>query len=488
MTAATSPVSPASLQRALGDWQSSDGPVYAALAAALRGALVDGRLALDTRLPAERALATRLGLSRTTVAAAYQRLREQGYLISRRGSGSRSALPDAQRPPAPATVWSGPPTNVNSDPPRLPDIDLAIAAPPALVDPVLRAQAWASEELPRYLSGHGYHPLGLTCLRQAIADTYTEQGLPTTPDEVLITNGALHGLSLALRELTGDGDRVLADCPTYPNALDTIRAARCRVTPVGLPETGWDVELFTAVLRQAAPAVGYLVPDFHNPTGLLMPAQTRERIVAEASATGTPLIVDETFRDLAFDGHYESSPAQWDTRGVVLTVGSLNKSYWGGLRIGWVRATPALVARLGDARARDDMAGPVIDQLVVTHLLRSEGAALDQRRAWLAARCAAALGALARHAPEWVVRRPSGGVSLWVRLPTPIATELARRAASAGVRVVPGPRFGPDGTMDRFFRLPYTVAPAELDSAVRTLAHVAERIRPGAGADPGWIA
>ncbi len=112
-------------------------------------------------------------------------------------------------------------------------------------------------------------------LRAAVTDRFSARGLPTTPEQILVTAGARHAIALVLTALTGPGDRVLVERPSYPNALDAVRARGGRCVPVALdaPEAhaAWDLGLFTAAVRDAAPRLAYLIPDFQNPTGALMP-------------------------------------------------------------------------------------------------------------------------------------------------------------------------------------------------------------------------
>ena len=324
--------------------------------------------------------------------------------------------------------------------------------------------------------------------------------MPTTAEQILITSGAQHAFTLIVGELSDPGDRVLVECPTYPVALDALRAARRVPTPVGLAEqTGagpmfdnaWDVELFASTVRQLGPRLGYLIPDFHNPTGALMDAVTREAMVTAARGSRTQLVVDESFRDVSFPGSPAMPPpvAAFDDGTRVLSVGSVSKSLWGGLRVGWIRTTPALVQRLAAARALGDMSGPVLDQLVATALLSDPGPALTQQRFRLAVGAAALQAALARDLPDWRSTRPAGGTFLWVKLPGPFATELALLAPSAGVRIAPGPRFGPDGTMASYLRLPFTQTPERLAAGVARLATVVAEAALGARSSlPGWLA
>ena len=177
---------------------------------------------LGTRLPAERDLAAALTLSRATVTAAYARLREDGWATARQGAGTFAALPAGPHRGA----WVPGPVDDGT-------IDMAHAAPSA-PSSVPAAFAAALAELPRYLPQHGYHPAGLPDLRARIAERYTARGLPTTPEQVLVTAGALHGVATAFQTCCGRGQRLLVEQPTYPNALDAARALGVRLLPTAL--------------------------------------------------------------------------------------------------------------------------------------------------------------------------------------------------------------------------------------------------------------
>ncbi|MDG4840607.1 PLP-dependent aminotransferase family protein [Micromonospora sp. WMMD967] len=457
------------LARLLGQWHALPGrrrsPDYAALAGAVRGLLADGRLPLGVRLPAERELAEALRISRTTVTAAYRHLRETGHLASRRGAGSWTMLPGNHRV-ASTGLWT-----------PLDDRDMidlgaaAPAAPPQLLD----AARAAAEDLPRYLGGAGYHPTGIIELREAVAAGYTARGLPTSADQIMVTSGTQHALDLVLRLALAPGGSVLVESPTYPNALAALAGRRARITTHGLAADadGWDSDLLLGSLRQTRPKLAYLIPEFQNPTGHLMPAALRERVVAAAHAVGTDLVVDESFVDLPLDGTELPPPvAVYDRHSRVISIGGMSKPYWGGLRIGWVRAAAPQVQRLAAVRVGVDMASPVLDQLVAVHLLAHADAIVTDRRVTLAAQRDALLDALAQRLPDWRVTVPRGGVTLWAELDGPVSSALARAAEEVGVRLAPGPRFGLDGTLERFLRLPFTLPAADLVEAVGRIAAV----------------
>ena len=446
----------------LPDLRTMPGPVYAALARAITSLVLDGRVATETRLPSERELAAALRVSRATVTSAYDEMRADGFLASRTGAGSFVTVPAGARPRPALARWSTAPGSVADV------VDLSCAALPAPDGAVSDALAEASAALPAYLLGDGYEPAGLPVLREAIARRFTERGVPTRPEQVLVTNGSLHGLDLLLRLVLGPGERVVTELPTYPGALDAIRAHGGRVVPVPMaPGGGWQVGQLAASVRQTAARLAYLTPDFHNPTGALVPEEHRREVLRAARQCGTTVVVDESFVDLGF-GPAERATAALDPS--VITVGSLSKPVWGGLRIGWLRASADLVDRLAALRTSIDMGGAIIDQVVAASLLGRLDEIAAVRVAQLRPQRDALVAALAGHLPQWQANPPAGGLSLWVELDAPMSTPLTALAAQAGVLVVPGSRFGVDGTLERFLRLPYALPADRLHEAVRRLA------------------
>jgi DNA-binding transcriptional MocR family regulator len=433
-------------------------PYYAELARGLRALVLDGSLPTRTRLPAERDLAIALGVSRTTVTSAYDALRADGYAESRRGAGTWTGLP-AGAPLAARMPLAG-------DRVLLDLAHGAPSAPPALDDCVAAAVA----ALHAHSRGPGYEPLGLRGLREAIARRYTERGAPTLPEQIIVTSGAQHALFLVLRTFLQPGDAVLVESPTYPHALDALRRAGVRLVPAGIG-AGWDVALIAGAMRQVTARLAYLIPDFHNPTGRLMDDDRRAALVAAARSAGTHLVADESFAELALDDVPMPRPmAAHDTDGRVLSIGSAAKVFWGGLRIGWIRAGQAVIRRLAEARESVDLASPVLEQLVVTELLARLDPIVAERRAALRERRAALVAALRRECPRWEFAVPPGGLSLWARLPSTSSTALAAVAPRHGLHVVPGTAFGVDGVLDDRLRVPYVLPPDRLREAAARLA------------------
>src|SRR4051794_5330575 len=442
--AAPSRIGGRALSDLLPDLRSMPGPVYSALARAITSLVLDGRVVTETRLPSERELAGSLRLSRATVTAAYDQLRTDGFLASRTGSGSYVTVPAGAEPRPALPRWRLRPDD------GVDVIDLSCGALPAPPELLPATVAAAGPRLAPHLLGDGYEPAGLPVLREAVAARFTARGVATRPDQILVTSGALHGLDLLLRLLLGPGDRVITELPSYPGALDAVRANGGRLVPVPMaPDGGWQVEQMQATLRQTAARLAYLTPNFHNPTGALVPAAARREVLRTARQTGTAVVVDESFVDLGF-GVSERATAELDPG--VISVGSLSKPIWGGLRIGWLRASTDLVHRLAALRTSIDMSGPVLDQVVAADLFGDLDAIAHARITQLRPQRDALITALADALPDWRVTVPQGGLSLWAELPAALSTPLTMLAAQAGVVVVPGSRFGVDGTLERFLR------------------------------------
>lgn len=439
-------------------------PAYAGLADALRELIGDGRIGYGTRLPSERDLTEALGVSRTTVTRAYALLRETAYAEARQGSGTFTRLPGGRTRALDRALW---PSDVGNG-----VIDLVCAA--ATAPPGIAAlYAEAAAELPAHLGGHGYFPAGMPALQAAIAATYDARGLPTDPDQVIVTPGALAATAVIGTALAGPRDRVLIESPTYPNAVQALRSGGGRLASITLDPLGWDLDAIGAALARHRPRLVHVMPDFHNPTGLVMAEADRAgyaRLLARHDAVA---VVDEAHHLL----HLDEDPAVAARRPFAsyskdaICVGSASKSVWGGLRLGWIRAPHALVDRLTRARVGLDLGAPVLEQLVLTRLLTGsmEDVVAVQRTRLREQRDALA-GALAERLPDWEFRMPAGGMALWCHLPARGATALSAEAERHGVLLAPGPSFAPEGGLDRYLRIPYAIAAPQLVEAVDRIA------------------
>ena len=450
------------LAAALGGWRTRE-PAYEALADGIRLLSLDNRIAARTALPAERELAAALGMSRTTVAAAYRSLRDSGHIESLRGSGSVT-MPQPAREPGLVAVEAD-------------AIDLQQASPaawPGLAGVMSEVAADAASLVAR----SGYDIRGSLALRCAIADRYSAAGVPTSPDEVMVTTGAQSAIHLLAQTLLRRGDRALIETPTYPHAAEALRGAGARL--VGVPvstQDGWDIDRATQAFARTTPRLAYLMPRFQNPTGRIMTAAEEDAFALAAAGAGTVLVVDETTAELAI-GTQPSVPAF--AAYEVVRIGSLGKTVWGGLRIGWIRADADLVTRVIAARPPRDLGTPEFEQAVAVRALQRMPEVLAQRADVLGAGRDALVDELATRLPAWRVPQVGGGVALWVELDAPLSSGLALAARERGVYLSAGSRFAVDGTHDRHLRIPFTAPVPDLCRAVSVLADAWPTVRAAA--------
>lgn len=458
-------ISARALAASLGGWRTRE-PAYEALADGIRLLCLDNRLAPRTALPAERELAIALQVSRSTVAAAYSSLRRTAHIASLRGSGSVT-LPLGRRDPGRMPASDG-------------MIDLQQASPPAwpgLAGIMSETAAQASGLISRV----GYDVLGRIELREAIARRYTDRGVPTRPEEVLVTTGAQSAIHLVASVLIGRGDRVLVETPTYPHAADALRRAGARL--VGVPVTtddGWDLDRAEQAFARTLPVMAYLMPDFQNPTGRSMTPREREALLAAGERSGSVLVLDETTADLDIDRGPVAPGFETSEPGTVVRIGSLGKTVWGGLRLGWVRADGELIGRLVAARPAHDLGTPEFEQAIATRLIGQFDAIVRQRSELLRAGRDALMAALEQALPSWHLPAVRGGVSLWIELGAPLSSALVMQARSRGLLLSAGPRFSVEGGHERHLRVPFTGPPDEMVRSASVLADAWASVRSGA--------
>jgi len=464
---------PIELAERLGRWSSGRGPLQVLLAARLRLLIDEGELPPGEPLPPDRALALALAVGRSTVVAAYDLLRQDGRIIRRQGSGTRVAGAEpAGGEPAGARQTTSAPLFLYLLEPGDDVIPLACAAPDTPPPELAAAYADVAAALAHTTGDIGYYPAGHPALRRAIADRYTEHGIRTGPQQIVVTNGGQQALSLLGRALLTAGDRVLVEGPTYPGALEAFReqAAMPCSLPVGLAG-------LAAATRAQRAAMAYVISTFHNPTGSVLPPLARHALVQAAAEAGVPLVDDEVLSDLGFPGTEVPPPLASYDAGVI-SVGSLSKSIWGGLRIGWVRAAEPLIARLSRLLAVYDLGGNVPAQLAAARLLPQLDALSRRQAAGLQARHDHLRAELADRLPDWDAPAVPGGQTLWVRLPYGDGTSFAQTALRHRIAVLPGSGLDAYGRCQDHLRLHFVSPPEVLTEAVRRLGEAWRAYHP----------
>ena len=438
------------------------GPRFRQLYRALRAAIVGGALAPGARLPATRALAAELGLSRTTVLLAYEHLAAEGYLAGRHGSGSY-----VQAPAAPARRAS-PPRDADA-PPRLSALGRELAAgrrrpllstyvserphlpydfrygAPSMSDFPLRAWQRCLGRRARRAGARAYdygHRQGSPALRAALAGYLRRaRGIACEPDELLIVNGSQQALDLGARVLLDRGDVALVEEPGFEGARHALRAAGAELVLAPVDAEGFD----PAVLRGAGRGarLAYLTPSHQYPLGGVMPFPRRVALLDWAARAGAWVIEDDYDGEFRYAGRPLEALKALDQRQRVLYVGTCSKVMFPALRIGYAVLPPALVEPLTRAKAIADGGSPMLEQDALADFIANGDFErhLRRARARIGARRAALLAALHETLGDAVeVSGANAGMHLvvWLRdVPAAQVGTLARAAAAAGVGIYP---------------------------------------------------
>ncbi|MBS7349150.1 MAG: PLP-dependent aminotransferase family protein [Comamonas sp.] len=329
----------------------------------------------------------------------------------------------------------------------------------------------------QYSTTEGYLPL-----RQAVADM-----LPwdVDPEQVLIVGGSQQALDLVAKVFMDKGSRILVERPTYLGALQAF--APMEPIPVGVAsdDEGMLVEDFAAQAGSGADKarLAYVLPNFQNPTGRTMSEERRQALVEKARELNIPLLEDNPYGDLRFEGDAPLPLAARNPEGVIY-MGSFSKVLAPGLRLGFVVAPKAIYGKLVQAKQACDLHTPTFNQRLVAEVMQNNflDGHIPTIRSLYKAQRDVMLAALEREMTgldvSWT--RPVGGMFLWVRLPQGMdAQQLLPLAVDRGMAFVPGAPFYPTDPEVNSLRLSYvTVSPAQIDQGIAALAE-AIRAYPG---------
>lgn len=447
---------------------SSEAPLYETIALQLHRRIQTGALLAGARVPSVRTMSQQAGVSIGTVVQAYQQLEAQGVIESRPQSGyyvratrlPGIAPPRKSGPPRPRSLSRSMLDQVLAVYARDDLVPLHSATPDPGLLPTSRISSVARDllrRIPDKVNAYA-HPPGLLALRQQVAQRLGLAGVEVDPDDVVITAGAMEAITLSLQVLTRPGDAVLVERPTYYGLMQAIEARGLKVVEIAnCCDDGPDIELALKALETQPIRAAVLIPSFSNPSGATMPADARRILVQACARRGVPVIEDDVYGELGFDGRRpEPMKAYEGHHGGVILCGSVSKIMAPGLRIGW-----AVSARWREALIRaksfTSCSTPTLSQYVVAEMYA--GSNIDRHLRRLRASLAANVGRFhTQIASDWPagtrVSRPRGGVVLWVQLPPgQDAHVLFERALEHGIGIIPGTLFAASGAYRDCVRL-----------------------------------
>jgi DNA-binding transcriptional MocR family regulator len=461
-------VTSAPIEQLLDGWVHLDAENLAArLALALRQLVAAGLLAPGEQLPSERLMARALHVSRPTVSAALNQLREGGVIVSRQGSGTRiaerPAVAKAARQHSPftsAVLGAG-------------IVNLAAAVP--FDASHLPGLSLSPADLLGVLPDHGVAPLGLDTLREAAAQRLSHVGLPTSADQIIITAGGHHALRAVFDVLAAPTSPVLVEEYTYGAVVDL--AARHEATLVGIArdEDGVDPGRLDAALRRTRPALVVLATSIHSPSGRATSPERLRDLAGVLNAHHVPVVVDETYAEL----HYQTRPAPLAglLTGPNITVESTSKTGWAGLRTGWLRCSDDLRPRILGAFDRD-LGQPVPSQLMALRVLAGYDEILPARRSELARKSRLLCEQLAHHVPGWRITVPHGGLTHWIDTGKDDATAIVAAARAAGLLIASGDAFHHRRARSGHIRICHDRPDALTAAATTTLGAISRVLTP----------
>ena len=479
--------------------RSSGVPIFLQIASALREQILSGMLREGQSLLPEREMARRLGVNRSTVVKAYQELKAQGFLDARVGRGTvvklwepelrEKDLPQTREPLEWRTLFnasSGISGDFFSDMLLLGNREGVISFASGFPDPdYIPCEAFGTfqKELHREDSRKLYLPSpveGYFPLRESIATFLGNRGMHVPSRNVMVLSGSQQGLDYVARSFLSPGDVVITEEPTFFGALEIFRSAGARIIGIALDGEGIRRNLLEGAVRRHNPKFIYLLPTFQNPSGITMSLERRRQVLEIAGVAGIPVVEDDPYGELRYEGSHLPSLKALDLRESVIYLSSFSKVLSLGLRTGWVVAPSPVIERFSRIKQITDLHVNTSVQVLLDRFLRS-----GHYEEHLARICGIyrkkrdlLVEALERHAKEisWSWEIPEGGFYIWCRLPEGISLrDLVSRAAIHGVAFLPGDGFYPDGAgREGCIRLNFAqVAPELIEKGISRLAKAA---------------
>ncbi len=465
---------------------------YEALAQEIAESIAHGQLRPGERVPSVREASRSRGVSPSTVFEAYYLLEARGLIEARPRSGYfvRHTVAWQQEPESSRPVTTGRAVEVSDlvfqvlghakDRALVP---LGSAFPSPLLFPLPKLALATGKALRRLDPWRTVEDLspGSAALRRQIGLRYLGMGCGVDTEELVITNGAMEALNLCLESVTRPGDLVAVESPTFYAALQALERHSLRAVEIAThPRTGIDVAALAAVMDRHPVKACWLMPNFQNPLGSLMPDKAKQALVALLARRDVPLIEDDVYGELYFGAHKPRPAKAWDRAGGVMHCSSFSKSLAPGYRVGWV-AAGRYAGEVGRRKLMSSIAAPLPSQEGLSEYLEHGGydRHLRQLRATLAQHRHATLRDIAKRFPPGTrATQPEGGYFIWVELPAKVdALELHRLALSQGISLAPGHLFSADHRFSHHVRINFGHPDHErFHAALKTVGTIARAL------------
>lgn len=467
--------------------------VYLQLAQRLADAIGTGAFTPGERLPSVRMLAQRERVSIATALATYRHLENRRLVEARPKSGYfvRVRPPRLAEPEAPAAKRAPAFVGVNrlvmeildaSQDPKV--VALGAACPSSTLFPTSKLQRMLGARARRRPEALGEYGMatGAESLRHQIAQRAFGYGCRIEPEEVIVTNGCMEALNIALHAVAAPGSVVALESPTYFGVLQIVESLGMKALEIPTsPRTGLSLDaLDLATRRPGAVSALLVMPNFSNPLGCLMPDANKKRMVEMMAERGIPVIEDDIYGDLHFGDRRPKPAKAWDRTGNVLLASSFTKTVAPGLRVGWI-APGRWFAQVSMLKFISTISTAELGQEVIAEFMGNGGYDHHLRRLRRAFReqVGRMTDAIERHFPaETRVTRPAGGFVLWVELPPSVdALALFQAASAKGVSLGPGVIFSPTGRYTHHLRLNCGLPWSDrLETAMRDVGQAARRL------------
>jgi 2-aminoadipate transaminase len=478
-------------------------PLYLQIKRGIQDQILSGVLRAGERLPATRDLAQQLGVNRSTVTNAYEELLADGLLSSHVGQGTfvadrvnyagvletvSAADPLAQQ----KMVWEGLFSSEAEERTLSALVDLyQVSTIPDVISfsgsfpdessfPIVEFKNslnYALREFGKSVLKYE-QAAGLQGLREHLAVDLHNRGIAASADNILITSGSQQAIDLLARCFISPGDTVILENPTYPGASNAFGARGAKLIGIPLDNSGMQISNLEQIIIRQRPKLIYLIPTFHNPTGLTLSLERRHQLVGLARKYRIPVLEDAYGEDLRFEGEELPSLKALDVTDQVVYFGTFSKNLLPGIRIGWCLAPEPVFKRLVALKQISDVTTSPLLQAALWDFCRRRRyqAHLERVRVIYRRRRDFMISRLRSYFPEgtqW--NEPQGGLFCWVKLPPQIdTTELLMEARQKGVVFSRGHLFHNDSNGRNTMRLSFgNLGEEEIERGLKILGATA---------------